>query len=1127
MIQRVLVFSIIVLSSLSWAQDEHPLETVLQNGHAKYLTAYDFSDDGRFVVTGGFDQKVILWSTEKGKIIRTFNAHTSHIRSVQFNSTATQLMSAAADNQVYIYEVITGKILYQYTIEKDRLWEAHFTDDDSGVLISDNRGVVKYCEIGTDFSESFDKDYGAPIQSSIYNPRSKNILAYRDYKGFYSLNVKTKDTTGYFEFEKPRLLNYSREYKYIGVSSEKLVTNVYETNKGALLYTLINNDELCDGCNQYHAFSNNEKYIFTISSKAEGVLWDLSSGKKVKTFNTLKKRMNQVSFSPDDSKILIGYSDHVYIFDAKSGKEKVHLESGYIDYYTFRFSPDSKYFIMPGENGSVELRDASSGKVKERLFGYLNHARADGMRFSYDSWGDGGILRNITRKRSAEFSPSGNYIALSHVDSSALVIETSTGKTKYSFGNHSQLVTSVDFSEDEKYFLTTSADRTINVYDFATGELLQNLPWHREVVFDAKFTSDGSYIVSASWDGTLYIWDWRKRFYRYIDFGNVSPYEIALSKNDLYIAIANLGEKLQAYEFDSGELGKTFIGHTAITGSLAFTEENEMVSASWDGTVKLWDFNSGTLEAKLKGFKGGVFAVEVLNDGLIAAAGADKSIRIWDPNKNEIKFELVGHNSAVTDLSFDKHRNRLLSCSEDGVIKLWDLDQKSEIFTRLQISENEWLATNQFGYFDGSSKALGNVNYVSGNEVLPINSFFKKYYSPGLIERINDGEKFNDQGSYFNGKMKTVPDVSFELANKRSGINLSEEDTIPNWVENSIDLALKINSKGINVDDIHVYNNDKIIFSEALESDISFRGISSDNKSINVPLVEGVNIIKAVVVNENGVESIPTQLVVTKSGEAQKSDLYILTLGINDYKNPSYNLNHSVNDAEAFGDILNERSSGLFNEIYIESLENGQVTKEGVETKLKELIEKITINDVFVFFYAGHGVLGESIASGEQDFFMVLHDLTNFYGGKEVLNEKGFSAKELFDYSIDIQAQKQLYVIDACHSGGALNTIAQRGNEREKIIAQLARTSGTYFLTASQSQEYANEASGLEHGLFTYAILEALSGDKGDFGNEVSVAEIKSYVEQRVPELTEEYHGTPQYPTGYAFGQDFPLVLSK
>ena len=153
MIQRVLVFSIIVLSSLSWAQDEHPLETVLQNGHAKYLTAYDFSDDGRFVVTGGFDQKVILWSTEKGKIIRTFNAHTSHIRSVQFNSTATQLMSAAADNQVYIYEVITGKILYQYTIEKDRLWEAHFTDDDSGVLISDNRGVVKYCEIGTDFSE--------------------------------------------------------------------------------------------------------------------------------------------------------------------------------------------------------------------------------------------------------------------------------------------------------------------------------------------------------------------------------------------------------------------------------------------------------------------------------------------------------------------------------------------------------------------------------------------------------------------------------------------------------------------------------------------------------------------------------------------------------------------------------------------------------------------------------------------------------------------------------------------------------------------------------------------------------------------------------------------------------------
>jgi len=93
----------------------------------------------------------------------------------------------------------------------------------------------------------------------------------------------------------------------------------------------------------------------------------------------------------------------------------------------------------------------------------------------------------------------------------------------------------------------------------------------------------------------------------------------------------------------------------------------------------------------------------------------------------------------------------------------------------------------------------------------------------------------------------------------------------------------------------------------------------------------------------------------------------------------------------------------------------------------------------------------------------------------------------------------------------------------------LARSTGTFFLTASQDIQYANEAGNLQHGLFTYAILEALSGnaDSGKNDNKITANEIKAYVEDRVPELSERYHGSPQYPTGYSFGQDFPLVIVK
>src|SRR5690606_37139872 len=118
-------------------------------------------------------------------------------------------------------------------------------------------------------------------------------------------------------------------------------------------------------------------------------------------------------------------------------------------------------------------------------------------------------------------------------------------------------------------------------------------------------------------------------------------------------------------------------------------------------------------------------------------------------------------------------------------------------------------------------------------------------------------------------------------------------------------------------------------------------------------------------------------------------------------------------------------------------------------------IKSIGPEDVFVFYYAGHGVM--SIEQDASEFYVVTFDVTNFYGGIEQLKEKAISAEELMDFSRRISAEKQLFIMDACQSGGALKAFAQRGAVREKALAQLARSTGTFFLTASEDAQYANE----------------------------------------------------------------------
>ena len=152
--------------------------------------------------------------------------------------------------------------------------------------------------------------------------------------------------------------------------------------------------------------------------------------------------------------------------------------------------------------------------------------------------------------------------------------------------------------------------------------------------------------------------------------------------------------------------------------------------------------------------------------------------------------------------------------------------------------------------------------------------------------------------------------------------------------------------------------------------------------------------------------------------------------------------------------------------------------------------------------------------------------MTKLYGDDPLLAAKAVSAAELKTLCTSIKAQKQLIVLDACQSGGAVESFASRGATQERAIIQLARSAGTVLLASTGTQQYATEFASLSHGVFTYALLQGLNGE-ADGGNpkdgKITVKELEAYLNDRVPELTKKYRGTAQYPNSFARGQDFPL----
>jgi WD40 repeat protein len=83
----------------------------------------------------------------------------------------------------------------------------------------------------------------------------------------------------------------------------------------------------------------------------------------------------------------------------------------------------------------------------------------------------------------------------------------------------------------------------------------------------------------------------------------------------------------------------------------------------------------------LEGHKGRIMGVAFSPDGKwIASASWDGTIGLWQPNGRNIRF-LRGHNGAVWNVAFSRDGRTLASCANDGTIKLWNLASMQEAAT--------------------------------------------------------------------------------------------------------------------------------------------------------------------------------------------------------------------------------------------------------------------------------------------------------------------------------------------------------------------------------------------------------------------------------------------------------------
>lgn len=88
---------------------------------------------------------------------------------------------------------------------------------------------------------------------------------------------------------------------------------------------------------------------------------------------------------------------------------------------------------------------------------------------------------------------------------------------------------------------------------------------------------------------------------------------------------------------------------------------NSLASASWDGTVKLWDVSSGQLHITLTGHTDRVGRVAWSPDGnFVGSCSVDQTLWLWDVAADRYRGALHGQTAVVVGLAFTPDSSRVL-----------------------------------------------------------------------------------------------------------------------------------------------------------------------------------------------------------------------------------------------------------------------------------------------------------------------------------------------------------------------------------------------------------------------------------------------------------------------------------
>lgn len=206
-----------------------------------------------------------------------------------------------------------------------------------------------------------------------------------------------------------------------------------------------------------------------------------------------------------------------------------------------------------------------------------------------------------------------------------------------SFAGHTNQISMVNFSADGKRLVSSSYDQSVRLWDVDSGQELKIFEKHTDWVKTVAISNDGEIIASGSLDHTAKVWD------------------------------SKTGQEICSFSEES------------IVQTVSISPNKQLLFTGTEaGIARLWSLETKKQLLSLGEHMTAVLTSSFSPNGNLVVGATGKSIYVWDVQTGDSLAHFESNKARVTQLRFLGDNKHIVSASEDGIIRVYDVENKKE-----------------------------------------------------------------------------------------------------------------------------------------------------------------------------------------------------------------------------------------------------------------------------------------------------------------------------------------------------------------------------------------------------------------------------------------------------------------